>query len=100
MCGACGNSARLRVADAQGARPSIPRPQESILPTINIARAEGWKSGERPTPAAGVAVNAFARGLSHPRWLYTLPNGDVLVAETDTPSKPEDFKGIKGKIYH
>ena len=47
-----------------------------------------------------MSVNAFARDLSHPRWLYVLPNGDVLVAETDTPPKPEDFKGIRGKIYH
>ena len=51
-----------------------------------------------PAPAPGLKVQAFAQGLQHPRWLYVLPNGDVLVAETDAPPKPEDSKGIKGKI--
>jgi glucose/arabinose dehydrogenase len=51
-----------------------------------------------PTPAAGLKVQAFAKGLQHPRWLHVLPNGDVLVAETDAPAKPDDSKGIKGKI--
>jgi glucose/arabinose dehydrogenase len=99
-CSACGSSARLPVTQAEGAHPAITPPQKSLLPTIHIAPAEGWKSGEKPTASQGIAVNAFAQGLSHPRWLYVLPNGDVLVAETDTPAKPEDFKGIQGKIYH
>lgn len=63
-------------------------------------RAEGWKRGEAPTAPTGLSVSAFAEHLRHPRWLYVLPNGDVLVAETDTPAKPEDFKGIQGRIYH
>jgi glucose/arabinose dehydrogenase len=97
---ACGNSARLRVTEGEGARPSIPPPKKSLLPTIHIAPAEGWKRGETPIAATGLSVAVFAAGLSHPRWLYVLPNGDVLVAESDTPPKPGDFKGVRGKIYH
>jgi glucose/arabinose dehydrogenase len=100
FCSSCGDSAHLRVAAAEGSRPTIPPPRKSLLPTIHIAPAEGWQRGETPSTPAGLSVNALARGLSHPRWLYVLPNGDVLVAETDTPAKPEDFKGIRGKIYH
>jgi glucose/arabinose dehydrogenase len=100
ICSACGNGAKFRLAETEGTHPAIAPPQKSVLPTIHIAPAEGWKSGEKPAVPPGVAVNAFAQGLSHPRWLYVLPNGDVLVAETDTPSKPEDFKGVQGKIYH
>ena len=46
-----------------------------------------------------MAVNAFATGLDHPRSVYVLPNGDVLVAETNAPPKPDDGKGIKGFVY-
>src|SRR5205807_6097061 len=60
---------------------------------------KGWRGGDKPSAPAGISVNAFAGGLSHPRWLYVLPDGDVLVAETDTPPKPEDSKGVQGKIY-
>ena len=71
---------------------------QTALPTINIAPAVGWKPGETPTAAAGFAVNSFATGLVHPRWLYVLPNGDVLVAETNGPPGKGGVKGIKGKI--
>ena len=81
-----------------GPNPALPAPTSSLLPTIKIAPAKGWAKGARPTPAPGLAVNAFAAGLEHPRWLYTLPNGDVLVAETNAPPKPDDGKGIKGFI--
>ena len=66
-----------------GAEAKPPPPQASLLPTIKIAPARGWPEGVKPSPASGLAVNAFASGLDHPRWLYTLPNGDVLVAETN-----------------
>jgi len=97
---ACGSHARLRVPEGEGAHPLIPPPRTSPLPTIHIAPAQGWASGEAPIAAAGLSVNAFAEHLTHPRWLYVLPNGDVLVAETDTPDKPQDFKGVRGKINH
>lgn len=72
-----------------GPNPSLPAPEESLLPTVNIAPAVGWANAAKPTPAAGLAVNAFASGLDHPRWLHVLPNGDVLVAESNAPAKPE-----------
>jgi glucose/arabinose dehydrogenase len=68
------------------------------LPTINTAPAEGWAQDEAPIAAAGLEVNSFASGLDHPRWLLVLPNGDVLVAETDAPPKPADGKGLRGWI--
>lgn len=92
------NAARLEVSAGQGDHPTLPPPEKSLLPTLHIAPAQGWKLDEGPTVAPGLAVNAFARELSHPRWLYVLPNGDVLVAETDTPLKPDDSKGIRGKV--
>jgi glucose/arabinose dehydrogenase len=78
-----------------GPSPTLPPPQHSWIPTINIATATGWPGGGKPTPANGMAVNAFATGLDHPRTLLVLPNGDVLVAETNAPPKPDDGKGIK-----
>lgn len=68
-------------ADSFGPNPRIPQPQETLLPTINWARAEGWPAGALPQAGKGLAVKAFARNLKHPRWIYVLPNGDVLVAE-------------------
>jgi glucose/arabinose dehydrogenase len=96
---ACADTARLPVAAAEGPHPRLVPPKKSLLPTIHIAPAEGWRENATPAAAVGISVNAFARELSHPRWLYVLPNGDVLVAETDTPPKPDDYKGVQGKIY-
>ncbi|HEY3891446.1 MAG TPA: sorbosone dehydrogenase family protein [Bradyrhizobium sp.] len=81
-----------------GPSPTLPAPQHSWLPTVNVANAVGWPAGGKPTAANGMAVNAFATGLSHPRSLYVLPDGDVLVAETDAAPKPDDTRGIKGWI--
>jgi hypothetical protein len=81
-----------------GPSPTLPAPQHSWMPTVNVANAVGWPAGGKPTAANGMAVNAFATGLSHPRSLYVLPDGDVLVAETDAPPKPDDSRGIKGWI--
>lgn len=71
-----------------GANPQLPPPHEGWLPTINIAPAKGWPANAKPMAASDLAVVAFARGLTHPRWLYVLPNGDVLVAETNGPGEP------------
>ena len=79
-----------------GPRPTLPPPAQTLIPTVNIAPAKGWATGVMPQGAPGTRVNAFASDLDHPRWLYVLPNGDVLVAETNAPPKPEDAKGIKG----
>jgi glucose/arabinose dehydrogenase len=93
---ACGGAAKLPVTTGVGPNPQLPPPKSSLLPLVNVATATGWGETDTPTAAEGLKVAAFATGLDHPRWLYTLPNGDVLVAETNAPPKPEDGKGIKG----
>ncbi|WP_419825173.1 PQQ-dependent sugar dehydrogenase [Sphingomonas sp.] len=93
---ACGSHAKLDVAAGQGLNPVLPAEVHSPLPTVKIADNIGWGTGQAPTPAAGLQVVAFARGLDHPRWLLVLPNGDTLVAETNAPPKPDDTSGIKG----
>ena len=95
---ACGEKALLRVSDGTGPNPSLPAPQSSLIPTVNIAPAKGWPTGGVPLPAPGLQVDAFAMGLDHPRWLYVLPNGDVLVAESNAPPKPDAAKSIKGWV--
>ncbi|WP_095170338.1 sorbosone dehydrogenase family protein [Pseudomonas sp. Irchel 3H3] len=95
---ACGESSSLRVEDGTGSSPKLPEPNKTLIPTVNIAPAVGWANGAKPTAAPGTQVVAFAEGLEHPRWLYVLPNGDVLVAETNAPAKPEDGKGIRGWV--
>ena len=95
---ACGENARLQVTDGSGPSPQLPEPNKTLIPTVNIAPAIGWPEGGKPTAAPGTQVAAFASGLDHPRWLYVLPNGDVLVAETNAPPKPEDGKGIRGWV--
>ncbi|MGV8893420.1 MAG: PQQ-dependent sugar dehydrogenase [Burkholderiaceae bacterium] len=95
---ACAESQTLPPEAGMGPNPTLPQPDSDLIPTVNIAPAVGWHAGEKPTAAAGLQVAAYARGLEHPRWIYTLPNGDVLVAETNAPAKPEDGKGIKGMV--
>src|SRR5690606_18658336 len=56
--------------------------------TLKMPTAQGWAPGQGPTPAAGLAVIAFATGLDHPRWVEVLPNGDVLVAESKEQPEP------------
>ena len=90
---ACGDTATLQVSDGIGPRPQLPAPNKTLLPTINIAKAVGWPEGAKPQAAPGTSVATFADKLDHPRWLYVLPNGDVLVAETNSPPKPESSSG-------
>ena len=73
-------------------------PQQTLIPTVNIAPAKGWSAEQAPTPAAGLNVTAFARGLDHPRWVYVLPNGDVLVAESNKPQKPDEPWSLRGWV--
>jgi glucose/arabinose dehydrogenase len=93
---ACGEEATLPVAAGVGRNPVLPAPRKTLIPTVNIAPAKGWSGDEMPIPAEGLSVTNFADGLDHPRWLYVLPNGDVLVAETSAPPQPEDNPGIRG----
>jgi len=95
----CGDTAHLTVAQGTGPRPELPPPTKTLLPTVKVADAIGWAAGATPNAAAGLAVAPFAQGLDHPRSLYVLPNGDVLVAETNAPPKPDDGKGIKAYLF-
>jgi len=92
------DSAALTEAETEGPDPVIPPPPSGgMLPAINFARAIGWSEGDRPIPGQGLKVNAFAAGLDHPRWLLVLPNGDVLVAETNGPEEA-GMTGLKGWV--
>jgi glucose/arabinose dehydrogenase len=93
---ACGDTALLPPEAGMGANPTLPKPNKTLFPTVNIAPAKGWPEGAMPTPMAGLGVTALASGQEHPRWVYVLPNGDVLVAESNAPPKPEDEKSAQG----
>ena len=99
LLAACGSPARVPVSAATGVHPVIPRPKESVIPVINVVTAKSWPDNNMPVAGEGLTVRPFARGLDHPRWLYVLPNGDVLVAETNAPKRPDDGKGIKGFFF-
>ncbi|ANF26101.1 PQQ-dependent sugar dehydrogenase [Stutzerimonas stutzeri] len=94
----CGDTATLPVEAGYGPDPALPEPSKSLIPTVNIAEATGWPADRSPQAAPGLQVQAFAGNLDHPRWLYVLPNGDVLVAESNAPAKPDDGQGIRGWI--
>ena len=93
---ACAETASLPISASSGPNPTLPAPTKSLIPTVNIAPAKGWPPGLMPQSPPGTKVTALARDLDHPRWVYVLPNGDVLVAESNAPPKPDDAKGIKG----
>ena len=87
MMVACGETAKLPFEAGVGPNPQLPAPNKTLIPTLKIAEASGWNDTAGPTAAAGFKVVALARGLDHPRWVYTLPNGDVLVVESNKPPK-------------
>src|SRR5690349_80581 len=91
--GACGGSARLPVSAGIGPAPQIPAPEKSLIPVVNVKTARGWSAGATPTAASGLTVRPYAMKLEHPRFLYVLPNGDVLVSESNGPPRPEDEPG-------
>lgn len=96
---ACGDRATLPEEASVGPNPALPAPVTTLVPTVQVATAKGWTRDEGPVAAAGLTVNAFAGGLDHPRWLYVLPNGDALIAESNAPERPEDAKGLKGMAF-
>lgn len=93
---AVADQATLPYGADMGPNPKLVAPQSGLFPTVNIAPAKGWSQDGKPVAAAGLQVNQYASGLDHPRWIYALPNGDVLVAESNKPAK--DSEGIKGFI--
>jgi glucose/arabinose dehydrogenase len=88
-----------------GAHPYLPDIHQYLLPPMKLARVTGW-NGAKPTVAAGLKVSAFATGLKSPRMVYVLPNGDVLVVESEAPpsggiSRPKEFiMGIMMSMSH
>lgn len=92
----CGDQATLPEQAGEGPDPKLPPPKETPFPTVNIAPHKGWAPGGKPKAAGGLTVAAYAAGLNHPRWLYVLPNGDVLVAESNTPKKPDEHFSLRG----
>jgi len=95
----CGSAAHLPVAAGTGPSPTLPAPDKSFIPLVNVVDARGWAKNAKPVAASGTRVAAYAQRLAHPRWLCVLPNGDVLVAETNAPPRPDDNKGIKGWFF-
>jgi glucose/arabinose dehydrogenase len=96
----CGDMAQVPETATVGPQPQLPAPSRSLIPTVKIAPAEGWPAGGQPQAPAGFRVSALQRGLEHPRWLHVLPNGDILVAESNAPKPPpgEERKGIKAFV--
>ncbi|WP_203310348.1 PQQ-dependent sugar dehydrogenase [Sphingomonas beigongshangi] len=90
------DTARVPFDEVTGKRPKITDPRDQTIPTFKVADAVGWRDGRTPVAAAGLKVQPFAAGLDHPRWLYQLPNGDILVAEANSP--PRDVGGIQGMV--
>src|SRR5688572_9832167 len=98
-CTACESAARLPVSAGTGQVPQLPPAERALFPAIEVAEARGWPSGGKPVAAPGLVVTAFAAGLEHPRWLYVMPNGDVLVAETNAPPNRDNRPGIRGWFF-
>jgi glucose/arabinose dehydrogenase len=94
------DSANLPEEASQGGNPAIPEPGNAVVPTVNVAEAVHWSADETPRAGKGLEVKAFARDLQHPRWLYVLPNGDVLVAESNAPKGSGGFGGIRGMVMN
>ncbi len=99
LLSACSAADEPPVSAGVGPDPELPEPERSLLPTVNVAEAVGWSEDGRPEAAVGLEVTAFARDLEHPRWLYVLPNGDVLVAETNAQPPPEGAGGGGLRAY-
>ncbi|GAE62482.1 L-sorbosone dehydrogenase [Xanthomonas arboricola pv. pruni MAFF 301427] len=97
---ACGDTATLAIEQGTGPNPQLPEPVKRLIPTVKVAPVKRWTENAKPIAADDLQVAAFARDLDHPRWVYVLPNGDVLVAETAEPPKPEDAEGggIRKKV--
>lgn len=93
-----GHPTDRQISATEGKDVTIVEPAQESIPTLGIAKPIGWAAGEAPKPAEGLTVARFAEGLNHPRTLLTLPNGDVLVAETDHPAGPAGGGGVMGAI--
>jgi glucose/arabinose dehydrogenase len=89
MLGLAGCSERAAAPSTQiGANPLLPDPQEFLVPPMHVAPVSVWSGNETPTVPAGLRIEALAKGLVHPRTVYALPNGDILVVEANGPPEP------------
>lgn len=93
-----GNPSNLPLGATEGTQVELRAPETETIPSMGIAKPVGWAANEAPTAATGLTVNRFAAGLNHPRTMLVLPNGDVLVAETDHPATKSEGGGITGMI--
>ena len=93
-----GDTARLPAGADTGREPVFTSPRSEMLPTVNIAEVKPWKASEKPVAAKGLTIDRFAEGLAHPRSLLRLPNGDILVAETNSPPRPKE--GIVQRVMN
>ena len=92
----CNRHAALPESATFGPHPTLVKPHGGLVPTVKIAKVVGWPAGRTPVAAPGLKVEAFATGLDHPRWILPLPNGDLLVAESNTPSGLKGTPGLRG----
>ena len=92
----CASPSRIAPGADVGADPLISPPDRSLIPTTNVAPAIGWPEGRMPVAAEGLRVQRFAGSLEHPRWLHVLPNGDVLVAESNAPQRHGEGRTLRG----
>ena len=99
LAGGCAGPSKLAESGGVGPAPALPEPASPLLPTINVVDAVGWPDHQMPVGPTGAIVTAFADGLEHPRWLHVLPDGDVLVAETNAPPRPDDATGVRGFFF-
>lgn len=90
--------ATVPIEQGYGPDPTLPEPNPTLIPTVHVAKATPWSGNTMPAAAPGFAVNEFAGGLDHPRWLHVLPNGDVLVAESNAPPKPDEGFSLRGWV--
>ena len=95
---ACAEKATKDVSEVQGSNPQLDEPRQTAIPTVNVAKGEGWPAGAMPAAAEGLKINEFAGGLTHPRWMLILPNGDVLAAESDSPGTDKTGGNVKGFV--
>ncbi len=80
-----GDPAEYTLDQVTGTDPLLAEPDPQTIPTVGVARPIGWPDGAAPEAAQGLAVNRFAEKLEHPRTIYAMPNGDILVAESNAP---------------
>ncbi|HSG33060.1 MAG TPA: PQQ-dependent sugar dehydrogenase [Sphingomonadaceae bacterium] len=82
-----GEPAEYSVEEVTGTDPVLAEPDPQTIPTVQIARPVGWEDGAAPVAADGLVVGRFAEGIEHPRVIYALPNGDILVAQSNAPER-------------